>query len=97
MEKTFYSLELGSEEQTISLLNGYTAEILFDRCYKRWYYNLYKDDAIVAAGVALNPNTAPLLNYINESLGLLDTGSSKEDYEPYYELGNRLALVEISE
>ena len=97
MERQIYSLEVGSDEQTITLLDGHTAEILFDRCYKRWYYNLYYMGELGAAGIALNPDTAPLLGFTNESLGLLDVGDKKEEYEPFVELGQRLNLVEISE
>lgn len=97
MARTVYDLTLSSEEQNITMLDGYSAEIRFDACYKRWYYNLYRYGEIVAAGVALNPDTAPLLGFVNDSLGIIDTGNKKEIYEPYVELGERLKLVEISE
>lgn len=97
MARSVYDLTVASEEQTLELYDGYTAEIKFDRCYKRWYYNLYLNGVAVAYGIALNPDTTPLLRYTQDSLGLLDTGESKEEYEPYLELGNRLELVEISE
>lgn len=97
MERQIYSLEVGSDEQTINLFGGYSAQIFFDRCYKRWYYNLYYMDELVAAGIALNPDTAPLLGFVKDSLGLLDIGNKKEEYEPFVELGQRLNLVEISE
>lgn len=79
------------------MLDGYSAEIRFDACYKRWYYNMYYYGEIVAAGVALNPDTAPLLGFFSDSLGLVDTGDKREEYEPYTELGDRLNLVEIAE
>ena len=97
MARTIYELTLSSEEQNITLLDGYSAEIRFDACYKRWYYNLYYYGEPVAMGVALNPDTAPLLYYSNDSLGMIDTGSKKVTYEPYAELGQRLQLVEITE
>lgn len=96
MARNIYDLTVASEEQNITMLDGYSAEIKFDACYKRWYYNLYYYDELVAAGIALNADTAPLLGFFNDSLGLIDTGG-KEAYEPYEELGNRLKLVEITE
>lgn len=97
MERLIYSLEVASDEQTITLLDGYSANIFFDRCYKRWYYDLYNMDELVAAGVVLNPDTAALLGYTKESLAMLDIGNKKEEYEPFLELGQRLNLLEISE
>lgn len=97
MPKSVYNLTISSEEQNITMLDGYSAEIRFDACYKRWYYNMYYYGELVAAGVALNPDTAPLLGFFSDSLGLIDTGDKKEEYEPYVELGSRLNLVEISE
>ena len=97
MARKAYILEVASDEQTVTLLDGYVANVFFDRCYKRWYYNLYYMGDLVAAGVALNPNSAPLLGYARESLGLVDEKGTKEEYEPFLELGQRLALVEISE
>lgn len=91
-----YELTVSSEEQKITLTDGYSAEILFDRCYKRWYYNLYKDDALVAAGVALNPDTAPLFGYVDDSLGLANNIKKGIEYEPCEELGTGLLLMEIS-
>ena len=97
MARQAYVLEVASDEQTVTLLDGYTATVLFDRCYKRWYYNLYYMGDLVAAGIALNPNTAPLLGYVKESLAMVDESNSKEEYEPFLELGQRLSLVEMSE
>lgn len=97
MARTIYDLTLSSEEQNITMLDGYSAEIRFDACYKRWYYNLYYYGELVAAGIALNPDTAPLLDFMSNSLGIVDTGDKREEYEPYAELGSRLQLVEIHE
>ena len=97
MSRNIYELTLASEEQTITMLDGYSAEIRFDACYKRWYYNLYYYGELIAAGVALNPDTAPLLGFFANTLGLVDSGNKKEVYEPYAELGGRLKLVEIVE
>lgn len=96
MANNVYELTLASEEQTITMLDGYSAEIKFDACYKRWYYNLYYFGELVAAGIALNPDTAPLLGFFTNTLGLVDSGDKKEVYEPYVELGGRLKLVEIA-
>lgn len=90
-------LTVPSEEQTLNLLNGYTAEIKFDAVYKRWYFNLYNLGEPVAMGIALNADTAPLLGYTNDSLGLVDSVGDKEPYEPFNELGTRLSLMEITE
>lgn len=97
MSRSVYSLTASSEEQNITMLDGYSAEIRFDACYKRWYYNMYYYGELVAAGIALNPDTAPLLGFFSDSLGLVDTGDKREEYEPYAELGDRLNLVEIAE
>lgn len=97
MARNAYVLEVSSQEQVVTLLDGYTAEIRFDRCYKRWYYNLYYMGNLIAAGIALNVNTAPLLGYTKDSIALIDEGNKREEYEPYLELGQRLSLVEISE
>ena len=97
MARTIFDLTLASEEQNITMLNGYSAEIKFDACYKRWYYNLYLYGELVACGIALNPDTAPLLGFSKDSLGIVDTGNKKDIYEPYEELGGRLQLVEIVE
>ena len=48
-------------------------------------------------GIALNADTAPLLGYVDDSVGLVDVVGDKEEYEPYDELGTRLGLVEITE
>lgn len=97
MANNVYELTLASEEQTITMLDGYSAEIRFDACYKRWYYNLYYYGELVAAGIALNADTAPLLGFFTNTLGLVDSGEKREVYEPYVELGGRLKLVEIAE
>ena len=90
-------LAVSPKEQTIVLQNNCVAEVLFDRIYKRWYYNLYKYDELIYAGIVLIPNTAGLLTITNTSLGIVDMADDKEDYEPYAELGSRLALAEITE
>lgn len=92
---TANELIVASEEQSLALLNGYSATLMFDPYYKRWYYNLYKDSELVFAGVPLDPDTAALLGMSAYSLGLVDKVGTKEFYEPYVELGSRLGLVEI--
>ena len=94
---TITELSVGNEEQTIFLSDGYTAVLRFDMIYKRWFYDLYKDDEIVFAGVSLIPNTRALYNMCPVSLGLVDFSDDKEEYEPYSELGARLGLMEIVE
>lgn len=97
MARTITQLTVPSEEQTIVMLNGYSADIKFDACYKRWYYDLYLYGEIIAAGIALNADTAPLIGYVKDSLALIDQGNPKEEYEPYSNLCDRLALLEITE
>ena len=93
----FYELTVGSEEQNLALMDGYMAQIRFDPIYKRWYYNLYKYGEAICSGVALNVDSAPLIKFSGHSLALLDKYGTKDFYEPYNELGKRLALVEILE
>ena len=95
--RTISILSVGSEEQTLMLSDNYYADIKFDLIYKRWYYNLYRNGNIIAAGISLVPNSAGLLGEFPVSLGLLDTGNPHEAYETYEELGRRLVLVEITE
>ena len=85
------------EEQNIVLSNGYTAALRFDMVYKRWFYDLYLNDVLVYAGVALTPDTAPLHGISPVSLGIVDFSEDKSEYEPYSELGARLALMEITQ
>lgn len=92
---TITELSVGNEEQTIFLSNGYTAVLRFDMIYKRWFYDLYRDGEIVFAGIALVPDSRPLYNMSEVSLGLVDFSDDKKEYEPYSELGARLGLMEI--
>lgn len=94
---TINELIVASEEQTLTLLNGYSADIKFDPYHKRWYYNLYKDRVLVYAGLALVPNSLPLHGISEYSLGLVDKLDDKQRYEPFNELGSRLGLVEVTE
>lgn len=94
---TVNELVVASKEQDLTLLDGNYAKIFFDPFYKRWYYNLYKDGEIAYAGVALDPDTFPLMNMSSYYLGLIDQIDSKEAYEPFVELGNRLLLLEVTE
>lgn len=90
-------LVVASKEQTLTLLNGYSAEIKFDPFYKHWYYNLYQGDTLMFAGVSLLPNTLPLHGITNYYLGCLYTGEPNEFYEPFDELGGLLKLIEVQE
>lgn len=94
---TLTELTVGAEEQWITLSNGYSASLRFDMIYKRWFYDLYFNQNLVYAGVALTPDTAPLINISPVSLGIVDFSEDKSEYEPYSELGSRLALMEIAE
>lgn len=90
-------LVVASKEQRLTLLNGYFADIKFDPFYKRWYYDLYQGTKLLFAGVPLVPNTLPLRGITNYYLGCLERGNPHEFYEPYDELGGRLALIEVQE
>lgn len=94
---TFTSLVVESKEQVVSLTDGYVADIKFDPFYKRWYYNLYANAVMVAAGITLTPDSAGLLNIRPVSLGIIDRAESGTTYEAYDELGGILDLVEIQE
>lgn len=89
-------LVVASEEQTLSLQNGYIAQLFFDPIYKRWYYNLYQGNVLRYAGIALDPDTFALEGMNNYYLGCIDKIDSKEFYEPFDELGSRLGLMEVS-
>ena len=86
---TINELVVSSEEQKLTL------SIKFDPFYKRWYYDLYLNNELLYAGVALNPDSAPLMQFTNYSLGLIDKMNDKLFYEPFAELGSRLGLIEI--
>ena len=92
---TINELVVSSEEQKLTLSDGYSADIKFDPFYKRWYYDLYLNNEVLYAGVALNPDSAPLIQFTNYSLGLIDKMNDKLFYEPFAELGSRLGLIEI--
>lgn len=93
----FFKLTVASEEQNLALRDGYSADIRFDPIYKRWYYNLYRYGEPLYMGVALNVDSAPLVYFEPHSLALIDTYGTKDFYEPYDELGKRLALIEVTE
>lgn len=88
-------LVVSSKEQKLTLKDGYSVDIKFDPFYKRWYYNLYQYDEILYAGIALNPDSMPLFDFTDYSLGLIDKIDGNSFYEPYSELGSRLGLIEI--
>lgn len=90
-----YSLGVSAQEQTLSLSNTMSVEIKFDPFYYRWYANYYEDGELVAAGIALDPNTFGCLDILSNSCGIYDTGDPKEKYEPYEQLGDRLAVIQI--
>ena len=92
---TITSLGVESNEQYLNLSNDMSINIRFDPFYYRWYADYYEDGDLVAAGIALDPNTFGLLNIRQTFCGLVDTGDPKTQYEPYEQLGNRLAVIEI--
>ena len=94
MAKEIILLSVEPKEQLLGLANGYTADIKFDRFYYRWYYDLYKDNALVYSGISLTPDSNSLANISKTSLGVLDNGDPRVEYEPYNELGVRLLLLE---
>lgn len=94
MAREIVLLSVNPKEQILGLANGYSANIKFDPFYFRWYYDLYLNNELVYSGIALVPDSNGLLNISKTSLGIIDTGNKYEEYEPYTELGTRLALVE---
>lgn len=89
-------LSVSSEEQTFTLVNGYSANVYFDPYYKRWYYDLYNGGVLVYAGFVLDPDTASLLGFTDYFLACVDKLNDKTQYEPYNELGSRLGLLEVT-
>lgn len=89
-------LSVAPEEQTVGLLDGYTAEIRFDPFYYRWFYDLYKDNELLYSGISLTPDSCGLLHICVKALGLVDVGNKHETYEPFLSLGSRLVLIEVS-
>lgn len=94
---TINNLIVESKEQIVRLSENFYADIKFDLIYKRWYYNLYNNGTMVAAGIALVPDSAGLLGFQPVSLGMIDLSNKHEPYIAYEELGGQLALVEIQE
>lgn len=92
---TINELSVSSEEQNIFLSNGYSATIRFDMIYKRWFFDLYLGGELLYAGLTLTPDTAALAGISDLTLGLVDYSDDKKEYEPFNELGARLALMEI--
>lgn len=92
-----YSLGVQSQEQTLNLSDSTKINIRFDPFYYRWYGDYYQDGVLVAAGIALDPNTFGCKDILGSSCGIVDIGDPKEEYEPYEQLGNRLAVIQIDE
>lgn len=91
------SLGVVPGEQALNLSNNTSIDIKFDPFYYRWYANYYEDGVLVAAGIALDPDTFGMLDIMQVSCGIVDTGNPKEKYEPYEQLGDRLAVIEIDD
>lgn len=95
---TVNELLVSSEEQIVQLQDGTTARLYFDPFYKRWYYNVYDNTGeIQYAGIALDPDTAPLKNIAPHYIAMVDKMSDGLFYEPYNELGSRLGVLEVIE
>lgn len=90
-------LIVSSEEQWLQLSGGYSADIKFDYIYKRWYYDLYKEDVLTCAGIPLTKDCPTLKNISPVYLSVLEDLPNPIEYEPFSELGNILALIEVVE
>lgn len=90
-------LVISSEEQTISIRDGYKAQIKYNPFNRYWYYNLINPDGVVVAyGLALKPNTYATYKMDFPGLALVDRlQGDKTEYNPFVELGGRLMLVEL--
>lgn len=94
---TVNEISVSSKEQTIQLSNGWVANVKFDPIYKRWFCDIYLGTTLVYAGVPLNVDSFPLRHISPLYIGVFDRMDSNADYEPYLELGGRLALLEITD
>lgn len=90
-------LVVASEEQWLSLTNDFVANIKFDYIYKRWYYDLYRNDELVYAGIPLNKDAPNLKGISTVYLSTVENMPVKTEYEPFSELGGILTLVEVVE
>lgn len=93
---TLTDLGVTAKEQTVYLQGGYSAALRFDMIYKRWFCDLYHEGVLVYAGIPLTIDTAPLNGISPVSVCVVDLSYSKEEYEPFAELGSRLALMELA-
>ena len=89
-------ISVDSKEQKIQISNGYMVDIKFDPIYKRWYCDIYNNQDIVYAGVPLNVGSFPLHQISDIYVAVFDKLGTQDYYEPYLELGGRLALLEIT-
>ena len=94
---TLTDLGVTSKEQTVYLQGGYSASLRFDMIYKRWFCDLYQGAELKYAGIPLVVDSAPLNGISPVSLCVVDLSDSKEEYEPFAELGSRLALMELAD
>lgn len=90
-------LTVSNEEQGILLPNGYSVVLRFDMIYKKWFFDMYNGDEIVYAGIRLEPDAMALDGIFDAYVALVDSVGTKEEYEPYTELGGRLSCVEVTE
>lgn len=94
---TVNNLIVESKEQWLSLSNDFSADIKFDYIYKRWYYDLYKNDVLVCAGIALKPDCPTLKGISGVYLSIVENNETNAEYEPFSELGGILMLLEVVE
>lgn len=91
------NLIVTSEEQWLQLSGGYSADIKFDYIYKRWYYDLYKEDVLAFAGIPLTKDCTTLKGISPTYLAIVENNEFNVEYEPFSELGGILLLVEVVE
>ena len=84
-----------SEPQWLQLSDSHSADIKFDYIYKRWYYDLYKNDVLVAAGIPLTKDCPTLKGISKVYLATLENNEYNVEYEPFSELGGILMLIEV--
>lgn len=94
---TVNNLIVASEEQWLQLSGGYNADIKFDYIYKRWYYDLYKENELICAGISLTKDCPTLKGISTVYLTTVENLQNNVDYEPFSELGGILMLVEVVE
>lgn len=93
-------LIIKSEEQTIALRDGYSAELRYNVFNRYWYYNLIDPDGVyVLYGQALIVNSCPSYRLVRKGVPMLvlfdEALGNKEPYNPFVEISGRLGLYEL--